>query len=118
MEEKHIDWRQRIIEIGNKNKKSAEKNAQKFYLGRLYVSEGCERKGLNYSNIELGQQFGRYIVGDWGDIPKEDVEINNRSVDSGYGDILGVYDVTGIEVWIHTSLDKEVETTIFLPDEY
>lgn len=64
----------------------------------------------------------RHCTGDWGDISKDDREMNNeavrmmaegRSMDS----VMSSYTKDGIEIWIITECDNSV-TTILRPEEY
>lgn len=110
--------REEINKIGRKNRSLAEQYGQKFYLGGIVISLGCQAKGLTEWNIHLADQFSRYINCDWGNIPEEDMIKNNISVEHGYGIILASYTVDEEEIWISTQLGKETYTKIMLPCEW
>lgn len=48
----------------------------------------------------------------WGD-----AEINDQHIKNGYGDVIGIYNMDGHEIWIQTNLCEDTVTTIYLPDE-
>ena len=59
----------------------------------------------------------RHVTGDWGDLPDEDKEENELSVEEGFR-ILSAYNLQiGRKVWIITEADRSV-TTILLPEDY
>ena len=59
----------------------------------------------------------RHVAGDWGEMPPEDAEENERSVAEGYR-LMSAYTLkTGTKIWIITEADRSV-TTILLPENY
>ena len=106
------------LEIGKRNIELAQKHGNKFYIGNLTITDGVQRKGFTIDSIELDEAFEKFINGDWGNTPVEDAEINNRSIESGYGDIMGDYMVDGVRIWIKTALCENTTTTILLPEEW
>ena len=48
----------------------------------------------------------------WGD-----AEINDQHIKNGYGDVIGIYNMDGHEIWIQTNLCEDTVTTIYLTDE-
>lgn len=104
--------------IGQKNLKLAKENGVKFYLGRVIISDGIQRWGYSNNSANLEECLLRYKNGDYGKQPKEDVEINERSIASGYGDVMGEYKIDGHRIWIKTDLNENTTTTIFLPQEW
>ena len=72
--------------------------------------------GYTHDSIPLAEQFERFIKCDWGG-GGEDAEINNQHIKSGYGDVIGIYNLDGHEIWIQTDLCEDTITTIYLPDE-
>lgn len=58
----------------------------------------------------------RYILGDWGDLCKEDAEMNDKAIKDGER-IMGAYKKDDITIWIITEADRSV-TTILYPHEY
>ena len=55
------------------------------------------KKNGNNSKI-LQECLLRYINGDYGEQPKEDIEINERAIASGYGDVMGEYNIDGYRI--------------------
>jgi hypothetical protein len=61
--------------------------------------------------------LSRHVVGDWGELPDEDKQENELSVEKGFR-ILSAYALdTGEKIWIITERDRSV-TTLILPCEY
>jgi hypothetical protein len=59
----------------------------------------------------------RHVNGDWGDLPEEDKQENEVSVEQGFR-ILSAYATSaGDTIWILTEADRSV-TTLLLPEEY
>lgn len=65
---------------------------------------------------ELAGAFVRYQRGDWGDVCREDWELNDRAVVAGER-VLGSYSTSAGKVWIITEWDRSVTTFLF-PSEY
>ena len=65
---------------------------------------------------EVTYYHGRYLLKDWGDISENDKALNDESVASGSGDIMGAYETCEGRIWIKTEHDRSV-TTILFPDE-
>lgn len=59
----------------------------------------------------------RHQAGDWGDIPPEDRQENEFSVQQGLR-LLSAYTLTtGVKLWLLTEADRSY-TTLLLPEEY
>lgn len=104
--------------IGQKNLRLAKENGVKFYTGKIIVSDGVQHLGYSDQSSALQECLSRYKNGDYGKQPKEDLEINERSIASGYCDVMGEYEVDGHKIWIKTDLNENTTTTIFLPEEW
>lgn len=62
--------------------------------------------------------FQRHINGDWGDLCKEDKEMNDSALESGEDRLFSSYKYeNGVKVWIITEWDRSV-TTILFPEDY
>ncbi len=103
---------------GQRNLKLAKENGIKFYLGKVIISDGLQRLGYSNNSANLEECLSKYKNGDYGKQPKEDVEINERAIAFGYGDVMGEYKVDGRRIWIQTDLNENTTTTIFLPEEW
>jgi len=85
-----------------------------FNLGNLYATPGVLEV---VTDIEIIKSICRHLSGDWGEICKEDWDLNNEAVEMGYR-ILSVYTTSkGVNFWIITEADRSA-TTILLPEEY
>ena len=58
----------------------------------------------------------RHMSGDWGDIHKDDIGLNEESIEDGTR-IVSVYSVDDTKIWIITEADRS-STTILFPEEY
>lgn len=64
------------------------------------------------------RSLAKYQHCDWGDLGKDDAEMNDLAVKNGDDRILASYiDKNGCKIWIITEWDHSV-TTILFPDEY
>ena len=88
----------------------------RFALGRVVATPGA------LSALEKAEQLpaeflDRHVNGDWGDVPEEDKQENERSVAQGLR-ILSAYTTSaGDKIWILTEADRSA-TTLMLPEEY
>jgi len=110
------DIRKETGSIGQKNYQLAKEFKQKFYTGRIVISDGLRSMGYTIDSIPLAEQFEKFIKCNWGE-GEEDAEINKKHIKNGYGDVVGVYNLEGHEIWIQTDLCENTVTTIYLPDE-
>lgn len=103
-------------------------------LGQLVATRAVA--DLQESNKEFDEFLrtclGRYLNNDWGDLEKEDKQMNDDAVKSGErilasykfpdnapwtNDALNMYSGKENRIWIITELDRSV-TTILFPGEY
>jgi hypothetical protein len=86
----------------------------KFRLGHI-VSTPNALARLTQDDILAGIQ--RHQAGDWGDMPEEDREENELSLQQGFR-LLSIYrSVSGFTFWIITEADRSV-TTVLMPEDY
>ena len=87
-------------------------------LGQLVATRGIYEdmeKDAIFSK-EIGLAMLRYQQEEWGELPPEDMELNNEALKDG-GRILAAYETSRGRVWIITEWDRSV-TTILYPSEY
>lgn len=87
-----------------------------FLLGDVVATPGAldllDRTATNAHDL-----LRRHQHGDWGSVPPEDAEENQRSIETGCR-ILSSYFLNDTErLWIITEADRSV-TTLLLPEEY
>ena len=87
-------------------------------FGEVYITRGvyeaiCE--SLIFG-LEVVEAFVRYQNLDWGDLCKEDIELNERALADGER-ILALYATTRGQIYIITEWDRSV-TTILFTEEY
>lgn len=91
---------------------------EKFETGKIYMTAGISE------SMEQSQAFAdfvarslkRYIFGDWGELEKDDANLNDEAVESG-DRILAAYKQGNVKIWIITESDRSC-TTILYPEEY
>lgn len=112
-----------LNEVRRENKKTGVKNLKlntngsTFYLGEIRLSDGLKKKGFTLNTPSLVEAFERFKHRDWG-YTHLDVKINEACLNSGYGDVLGIYTIDGVKVWIQTDFTEDTVTTIYLPEEH
>jgi hypothetical protein len=88
----------------------------RFPLGRVVATPGALRA------CEKAEQapevfLDRHVHGDWGDVPEEDKQENERSIEQGLR-VLSAYTTSaGEQIWVLTEADRSA-TTLLLPEEY
>jgi hypothetical protein len=88
----------------------------RFPLGRVGATPGALR-ALEKAEQLPAEFLDRHVNGDWGDVPEEDKQENEFSVENGLR-ILSAYTTSaGEKIWILTEADRSA-TTILLPSEY
>ena len=88
----------------------------RFQLGRVGATPGALRV-LENAKQAPDVFLDRHVNGDWGDVPEEDKQENELSVEQGLR-ILSAYTTSaGDRIWILTEADRS-STIIMLPEEY
>ena len=66
---------------------------------------------------EIQKAFNRYIMGDWGNLDKEDKELNDNAVKYPNSDrILAAYKLSIGKIYIITEQDRSYTTLLFASD--
>jgi hypothetical protein len=87
-----------------------------FPLGRVVATPGALRA---FEKAEQAPDvfLDRHVNGDWGDVPEEDKQENEVSVEQGFR-ILSAYTTSaGDRIWVLTEADRSA-TILLLPEEY
>ena len=87
----------------------------RFPLGQTVATPGALRI-LKATHISPATLLARHQKGDWGNVPPEDAQENELSVQNGFR-ILSSYQVGDEKLWVITEADRSV-TTILRPEEY
>ena len=85
----------------------------KFQMGSVYTTAGAAQL---LSVDEVATLLERHANGDWGEVPPEDVEENELSLQNGWR-VMSVYTVNDQKFWVITEADRR-STTVLLPSEY
>ena len=87
-----------------------------FDLGQLVATPGAlaalEKTGQNAMEF-----LSRHATGDWGDLPKEDKDENQLSLEKGFRLLSSYRTSAGDKIWVITESDR-AHTTLLLPEEY
>lgn len=86
-----------------------------FQMGQIVATPGALDL-LDRGAVNAAELLRRHQNGDWGIVPPEDAEENDRSVVNG-SRILSSYPVGEERIWIITEADRS-STTLLLPHEY
>ena len=93
----------------------------KFEMGRLVMTTNLQNT-LMASDPEGWQEelnlfVVQHLMGEWGEMSTEDVEINERGLVNGDGLHSAYTTRLGIKIWIITEWDRSI-TTCLLPEDY
>jgi hypothetical protein len=87
-----------------------------FNLGQLVATPGVlaalEKTGQNAMEF-----LSRHVRGDWGELPKEDRDENQLSLENGFRLLSSYRTSAGDKIWVITEADRS-HTTLLLPEEY
>jgi len=88
-----------------------------FQLGQVVATPGALR-AMQENRVDAWRLLHRHANGDWGAVPLEDQQENQRSIVNG-NRILSSYSLNarGDKLWIITEADRS-STCLLLPDEY
>lgn len=95
--------------------KGRKMTMSKFELGQVVMTRGIADSDL--CKEEITKAITRHSNGDWGDMPTEDKELNDKALESGDDRLMSSYTINGEKIWIITEWDKSI-TTVLFPSEY
>ena len=87
-----------------------------FNLGQPVATPGA-LDALAQAEEAPAAYLMRHVTGDWGDLPEEDIQENELSLQQGNRLFSAYHLNTGKKIWVITEWDRSV-TTILLPEEY
>ena len=90
-------------------------NSKSFSLGQVVATPGAIAV-LEENQESPATLLRRHAACDWGDVCKEDGELNDEALGAG-GRLLSSYPVGNDKVWIITEADRG-STCVLLPEEY
>jgi len=86
-----------------------------FELGQIVVTVGAV-ESLKIIERHAIQLIARHVEGEWGDLPPEDIQENQLSLEQGYR-MFSAYNIEDARFYVITEWDRSV-TTVLLPEEY
>lgn len=88
----------------------------RFSLGQIVATRGALR-ALGEAGQDPMLFVARHQAGDWGEIPDEDRQENELSLQQGFRLLSAYQTANGERIWVITEADRSA-TTILLPEEY
>jgi hypothetical protein len=98
------------------NKQIMDKLKQPLILGMVVATPGA-LEALKESGQCFLEFINRHRNFDWGDVCKEDWNLNNQSVLEGTRILSSYHTKKGEKIWIITEADRS-STCLLLPNEY
>ena len=92
------------------------KTTKKFPLGQVVATPGAVN-AMNEAGDHSNEFLFRHATGDWGEVPREDAELNDLAVIEDSRILSAYFTKSGVKRWIITEADRS-STTILLPEEY
>ena len=92
----------------------------KFNYGQLVATSGVSEAMDDNCKFRdfVTNSFKKHLNGDWGDLCKEDKELNDSALKNGDDRLFSSYtNENGVKIWIITEWDRSA-TTILFPEEY
>lgn len=91
----------------------------KFNGGQIVITNGIRNTMImdNEFTKFINKSLERHFNGDWGDLCKEDKDLNDSALHNGDDRMLSRYEFNGEPIYIITEWDRSV-TTILFPSEY
>ncbi len=87
-----------------------------FTLGHVVATPGA-LAALEKAGQQPGDFLARHVSGDWGEVPPEDIEENEYSLQHGFRLLSAYHTSAGEKLWVITEADRS-STCILLPEEY
>ena len=95
-----------------------EGNNMKFEIGQLVATSGiADAMNDNIFTQEVNKAFTRYRNRDWGELEKDDAQMNDLALINEDDRILAKYETSKGAIYIITEWDRSV-TTILFANEY
>ncbi|WP_195972434.1 hypothetical protein [Clostridium thermobutyricum] len=87
-------------------------------LGNTVMTIGINQllDDMSISIIDIQQALSKHTFLNYGELCKEDIEVNNSSIKNDLGTVMSKYFINNICIWIITYLNDY--TVILLPSEY
>jgi hypothetical protein len=86
----------------------------KFRLGHIVATPNAFTR---LAQDEVLAAIQRHQSGDWGDVPEEDRQENELSLQQGFRLVSAYCSAQGVKFWIITEADRS-STTVLLPEDY
>jgi len=87
-----------------------------FDLGQTVATPGA-LEALREAEEDPISYLVRHVTGDWGDLPEEDIQENQFSLEHGLRIFSAYHLNAGTKIYVITEYDRSV-TTILLAEEY
>jgi hypothetical protein len=84
-------------------------------LGQLVATPGALAT-LERAGQQPGDFLSRHVIGDWGEVPLEDIKENEFSLKHGFRLLSAYRTIAQDKLWVITEADRS-STCILLPEE-
>ena len=88
----------------------------RFNPGQVVATPGA-LAALEKAGQQPGDFLARHVSGDWGEVPPEDINENELSLQHGFRLLSAYRIIAGDRIWVITEADRS-STCILLPEEY
>jgi len=105
----------RLTNTENDSQQPSHNSQPLFFLGSIVATPGALEL-LETHGLAPLHYLRRHVAGDWGDLCKEDRDLNDRALVTE-GRLFSSYTLGNDKLWIITEWDRSV-TTLLLPSEY
>ena len=86
----------------------------RFPFGTLVITSNASAK---LDKRDVVTALDRHGKGDWGDLPDEDRQENELSLQQNFRLLSAYHDRNGVKFWVITEADRSA-TTVLLPEDY
>lgn len=97
-----------------RHSRPSQLNEPRFPLGQICATPAA-LDALSPEDIQSA--LGRHVRGDWGDVCREDKDLNEMALLSGTRLLSSYQNQAGRKFWIITEADRSL-TTVLLPEDY
>jgi hypothetical protein len=96
-------------------------DSPRFSLGKILATPGA-LEAIEESGQAPDYFLDRHVRGDWGEVEKEDWQLNDQALQEGSRILSAYKTLKGAKIWIITEATDDngdrAATTLLLPDEY
>jgi hypothetical protein len=92
-------------------------NKPLFELGKVVMTKGLASYFNKIDANKVQEFLHKHVTGDFGQLDKSDIKMNNEAIETGEDRILSCYEYYSRKIYIITEWDRSY-TTIMFAEEY